>query len=57
MPGAYSIPEKIDRWGRRSRIDRRMGFPPCPHLKGDPIKTAETVKTGEAEKIKEMALI
>jgi len=28
MPGAYSIPEKIDIWGRRSGIDRRMGFSP-----------------------------
>lgn len=57
MPGAYSIPEKIDKWGRRSGIDRRMVFSPCSHLKGDSIKTAEAVKTGEAEKIKEMSLI
>ena len=28
MPGTYSIPEKTDRWGRRSGIDRRMGFFP-----------------------------
>ena len=28
MPGAYSIPEKIDSWGRRSGMDRRMGFFP-----------------------------